>query len=388
MPQDRGFSLIELVITTAITLAVVAGIAAMVNPAYGAFDTGLEMADMQQRVRVAVDALTRDLTLAGAGAYSGGRVGPLIQSFAPLLPFRRGDSGDPPGTFRTDLITIVSVPATAAQTSLAADFVWPDLVIQAAAGTDCTAGTVLCGFVPGMTILVFDAVGNVAAFTVAAVDDGAAQLGVAAWSAGSEHTTFRSGATIVEARIHTYYRKSDPSSQTFQLMHADGWTGPDVPVADHVVGLAFEYDGESLPPSLSASGDTSYGPAPPAPGTTLTAYPPGENCAFQTDEASGQPIPRLASLTPEAELVPLTPAQFTDGPWCPDESSAGRWDADLLRIRRVRVTLRVQAALAALRGPAGTLFTNSGTSRDANRWAPDQEIRFQVSPRNMNLEKP
>jgi hypothetical protein len=81
----------------------------------------------------------------------------------------------------------------------------------------------------------------------------------------------------------------------------------------------------------------------------------------------------------------LTAAQVADGPWCPDETNANRWDADLLRIRKVGVTIRVEAALAALRGPAGVLFTNGGSSRAANRWAPDQEIRFQVSPRNMNL---
>jgi hypothetical protein len=78
---------------------------------------------------------------------------------------------------------------------------------------------------------------------------------------------------------------------------------------------------------------------------------------------------------------------LTDGPWCPDEANANRWDADLLRIRKVSVAVRIEAAPAALRGPASALFANGGTSRDVNRWVPDQEIRFQVSPRNMNLER-
>ena len=70
--------------------------------------------------------------------------------------------------------------------------------------------------------------------------------------------------------------------------------------------------------------------------------------------------------------VPLRPAQMIDGPWCPDETSANRWDADLLRIRRVRVTVRVEAALASLRGPAGVLFANGGSAAPSVRWAPDQ----------------
>jgi hypothetical protein len=62
-----------------------------------------------------------------------------------------------------------------------------------------------------------------------------------------------------------------------------------------------------------------------------------------------------------------------------------RYDADLLRLRQVRLTLRVQVANALLRGPAGPLFRVGGRSTGGERFVPDQEIRFDVSPRNMNL---
>jgi hypothetical protein len=48
------------------------------------------------------------------------------------------------------------------------------------------------------------------------------------------------------------------------------------------------------------------------------------------------------------------------------------------------VTMRVQVALASLRGQ-GELFVRGGTSTSAERYVPDQEIRFDVSPRNLNL---
>ena len=88
-----------------------------------------------------------------------------------------------------------------------------------------------------------------------------------------------------------------------------------------------------------------------------------------------------------AALVQLTESQLTDGlpAWCPDENRAARYDVDLLRIRKIGVTVRLQTAMAALRGPAGVLFRNGGTSRSATKWVPDQEVRFQVSPRNLNL---
>ena len=384
--RDRGFSLLEAVIATALTLTVVAGVFAMMHPAQGAFATEPEVADMQQRLRVAVDTLTRDLTTAGTGAYIGSHAGPLIHYFPPVLPFRQGESGDDAvGTFRTDTITIISVPATSAQTTLGADLMPAELTLQAAVEPGCPVGTNLCGFTAGTTVLVYDDTGNFDAFTIATVTDSAAQLTLTARPADSTTTIYKAGSKVVEARLHTYYLKTDIASQTFQLMHYDGSANAGVPVVDHVVGLAFDYYGEPRAPGLSLAGHTSYGPAPPALGVKTTAYPAGENCMFRVDEVSGSQVSRLPALNATIALTQLTAAQLTDGPWCPDETNANRWDADLLRIRSVGVTIRVEAALAALRGPAGLLFTNGGSSRAATRWAPDQEIRFHVSPRNMNL---
>ena len=119
--------------------------------------------------------------------------------------------------------------------------------------------------------------------------------------------------------LRTYYL----NAATKQLMHDDGSGGPDVPVVDHVVALTFTYYGNL----------------------------PGGSCTVATG----------ARANP---LVQLTAAELADGPWCPDANDASRWDADLLRIRRVLVTVRVEAAIT-------------------NR-VPDQEIRFEVSPRNLN----
>jgi hypothetical protein len=99
-------------------------------------------------------------------------------------------------------------------------------------------------------------------------------------------------------------------------------------------------------------------------------------------------VPRLAVLGAGQGQVELTQAQLTDGPWCPGADAAkypNRFDADLFRVRRVKVTMRVQAAVAALRGPAGVLFAHAGTSNGGAKIAPDQEITFSVTPRNMTL---
>jgi Tfp pilus assembly protein PilW len=387
-PRAGGFSLLEVVIATALTTVLVAGVFALVNPAQGAFATEPEVADMQQRLRVAVDTLRRDLATAGAGADIAGRTGSLIDFLAPLLPFREGAAGeDAIGTMTTDTVTAIGVPATAAQTTLAADMLPGALTLQVVAEPGCSPDTNLCGFSPGLTIAIYDDTGTFGVFTVAAVADAAAQITLTARSAHSSSTTYRSGSNVVEVRVHTFTLKSDPANRTFQLMHADGSAGADVPVVDHVVGLAFDYDAEPRPPSLVA-GTAGYGPSPPPPGVRTTAYPAGENCMFQIDPVSGEQVPRLPALAAGTALVPLTAARLGDGPWCPDETNGHRWDADLLRIRAIGVTIRVEAALAALRGPAGVLFTNGGSSNSPGRWAADQQIRFRISPRNMNPVRP
>jgi hypothetical protein len=74
---------------------------------------------------------------------------------------------------------------------------------------------------------------------------------------------------------------------------------------------------------------------------------------------------------------------FADGPWCPDAASSNRYDADLLRIRLVRVTLRMQAQAASVRGSSAGWFSNPGLARDALRLVPDIEVTFDVAPRSM-----
>jgi Tfp pilus assembly protein PilW len=386
-PGQHGFSLLEVIVAMGLTMAVTAGIFATMHPAHGAFMTEPEIADMQQRLRVAVDTLTRDLMVAGAGSYVGVRPGSLVHHFAPVLPFRPGASGDDAAAIKTDTITLISVPSTAAQTTLVADLTPADLTMRVAAERGCPPGENLCGFAAGITVLAYDASGSYDTFTLTDVSDAAAQLAIArsatpANPPSTSTTIYKAGSTVVEAQVHTYYLKTDILTQTFQLMHDDG--SANVPVVDHIVGLTFDYYGEPQAPVLTSAGAT-YGPAPPPLETRTTAYAAGENCTFQVDAASGLHASRLLALGTTTTLVPLTPLQFVDGPWCPDEMSANRWDADLLRIRAVAVTIRVEAASSALRGPAGVLFRNGGTSRAAGRWVPDQEIRFQVSPRNLNL---
>jgi hypothetical protein len=373
---EGGFSLVEALVATAIIVAVTAAVLSALNPARGVFKAQPDVADMQQRLRSGVDALTRELVSAGAGPYSGAGSGSLAGYFAPILPFRRGlDSAidDGLGVFKRDAITIVYVPSTGAQTTVRSDMPTPSsrIVIDMGPGCpkDARTGLVdpLCGFKANVTkAAIFDGTGAVDMLSITAADEVAQALDFQHPQQGALSKAYLGSALnhlsrIVEISSHVYYL----NAATHQLMHYDGfWTV--TPVLDDVALLDFEYYGDPSPPILVRPGKdqtVTYGPLPPQKDVTQAPFAPGENCTWQMI-GEGQ-VTRLASLGDAGGgLVKLTASQLTDGPWCPDDVNANRYDADLLRVRKLRVTLRVTSGHDSV---------------------PDRSVRFDVSPRNLNF---
>jgi hypothetical protein len=396
--DQRGFSSVEAVIAAALTLVVMAAAFSLVQPSQGHFAVQPEAIDMQQRLRVAAGTLHQDLLLAGAGTALGPNKGSLGYYFAPVVPHRRGTNrDDPAGTFATDAVTLMFVPSTVAQATLAVP--GPNTVsavIGLNSEPSCPVSDLRCGFRRGMTIVLYDASGPYDTFVVTDAQDNL--LEVQRTGGSLTYDNYAPNTTTVAQVVNVVYSlKNDSASDSYQLMVNDGGGGNDVPVVDHLVALQFKYYGEPNPPALTgkALSDpigpwTTYGPAPPPIDRQIPTggYPAGENCTFAVDPFSGTHVPRLATLGsggPGGALVPLAAAELTDGPWCPDQTNVNRWDADLLRVRKIGVTLRVQAANRAMRGPAGILFSHAGTSTGGHRWLPDRQVRFDVTPRNLML---
>lgn len=383
--RQAGFTIVEMIIATAIMMTVTAATFALMNPAHGMFAAQPEMMDMQQRLRIGVDTLHKDLLMAGAGTYSGAMTGSLGQYFSPIMPLRVGNTTpDPVGSFFTDRITIMYVPPTSAQTTIATAMPNNSAEIKVTAQPGCPSNDPLCGFKVGMQLLIMDASGAWDTFTITTIQDAALHL----QHRGEDlNKAYGQGSYIAQIAMSTYWLKTDTVAETYQLMRYDGHT-TDVPIAENVVGLSFEYYGDPHPPQLrpGMTPETTYGPEPPALGVDNATdnWGAGENCVFTL--SGGLQVPRLAWLsTTTYGLVKLTQTQLTDGPWCPDSVAQARYDADLLRIRKVRVTMRVQVASPSLRGPTGALFTRGGTSKGGERYVPDQEIKFDVTARNLNL---
>ena len=357
---QQGYSLIELLISTGIMLTVTGAIFALMNPAQGSAQTQPEVADMQQRMRIGQETLFKELVMAGAGPYQGASSGSLVNFFAPILPRRTGRVNPDPtqgaASYKTDAITLAYVPNSYSQTTISQNMPVNSAELKVTKIASCPKGDELCGFETGMTVIVFDASGSFDTFMITNVQDSAGHLQHQGQNLSHEYAT---GAQVMQIVSRTYYL----NRLTNQLMRYDGGN-EDVAIVDNVVDLRFSYSGDPEPPRV---------PKPPA-GVA--------NCLY---DAAGN-YAGLATLTAnDGSLAQLPAAILTDGPYC--GSDTNQFDADLLRVRKVRVMLRVQAATPALRGTDTALFLKPGSASGGERYVPDYRVAFEVTPRNLNLAR-
>jgi hypothetical protein len=340
-------------------LTVTGAIFGLLTPAQGTSEAQPEQADLQQRMRVGSDTLFKELLMSGAGPYFGGRTGSLLNFFAPILPRRVGRlNPQAPTVVADDVITLAYVPNSYSQTTIEDAMPPNSAEIKVTYPPNCPGFPTkkeLCGFEEDQVVIIFDSTGNWETFTITQVQDSAGHI----QHRGQPFThTYGAGSTITQIVSNTYYR----NAATNQLMRYDG-ADTEVALVDDVVGVQFDYFGDVNPPLT---------PKPPV-GTA--------NCLYDAAQNYTAAMPVLTA--DEGSLAILTKAMLSNGPWC--GSGSNQFDADLLRVRKVRVTLRMQAASPSLRGSDAALFANPGKSLGGNRLVPDYIVRFEVTPRNLNL---
>lgn len=298
---NSGFMLAELIVAAAVASVVAMVLLQLAVAGQRTARRVADDADMDQRLRVAADALYRDLEAAGAGPAVR-RAAFAAPPFAPIRPARAGARAPDPDLFaESDRVSILLVPHGARHATLRDDTATAAPLSIDTSSRSCAGES--CGLQAGDRILIFDGTGAYEVVTIAAVGPGMVwvpPLGGA----------YPAGATIVQV-VHRVYSLNRATSQ---LMVYDGGLS-EGPLVDHVADLRFTY--------------------------------------FAADPAdpSGRPL----------EELPL--AALRDGPVL--GRPPNRFDADLGRITRIRVTVRVFAA----EGPR----------------LPDRtrEVSFDISPRNM-----
>ena len=345
-----GFSLIEVLISTTITLGITALACALAVDAQAVWRADSARIDLHQRARVAADMLARVLLDSGAGPLTGSSRGPLLRVLPPIVPRRAGiRNADPPDVFRTDAISVLHAVADAEHATL---------LIPAAVSTAtldiAPAGCALpaCGFAAGTTILVHDSTGNFDLFTITAVQG--LTLGVRHHGTGNA-AMYAAGSPVLAIRQTTIYW-----DRTARILREYDGDSSDLPLIDDVVGMEVAYSGDPLPPKWPK----------PAAGQA--------NCLYDTDGLFRAAV--LPVLEAAVAPVDLSAESLTDGPWC--GSGSTQFDADLLRVRRIRVKLRFQAPDPAVRGRDPLLFRNPGTSTSRGSSAADVTVGVDVTPRN------
>jgi len=356
LKSQAGYSLVELLVSTAIMMVVTGAIFAMVNPSQGTAKAQPEVSDIQQRMRIGSDTLFKELMMAGAGPYFGARTGSLLNFFAPVMPRRLGyQAPDDTRTAASDRLTLSYIPNSYSQTTIEKAMPPNSSEMKVTYPPNCQVPKELCGFEEGMTVIIFDNTGHWDTFTLTQVQDAAGHL----QHHGQQlNYTYAAGSTITVAVSYTYFR----DASTNQLMRYDGYQTT-TPIVDNVVDLKFEYFGDPAPPTK------------PDPGVGGAA-----NCLYDAMHN----LVGLPTLTAdEGSLAILPLEQLKDGPWC--GGGDNEFDADLLRVRKVRVTLRMQASDVSVRGTNPLLFLNPGRARQSMAMVPDYVVRFDITPRNMNL---
>jgi prepilin-type N-terminal cleavage/methylation domain-containing protein len=352
MSRERGFSLVEVLVSLAIMVVVGGAFLQVAAGGQQLARSQSEGTDLHQRIRVAVDRLRSDIALAGTGPLRGD-FGPGLGAYlAPVLPARLGARrADPALTATIDRLTVVYVPEGVWPATLSAPMasaVAP-LVIDATEPGCPAAG--VCGFTVGSRALVVDTSGTAAGhefFTVTGTAGGLFHDG-----ANPPFTrAFGAGAFVVPVVQRTY--QFDQAER--RLVVYDGYQS-EMPLIDNVVDARFSY---------FIDGAASSVPRPPD---------GAANCVYA---AGAPPVPRLDDLG--SGVAAIAPAALADGPICGAGASA--FDGDLFRIRRVRVVLRLQAASDELRG-SGAFFARPGRSSNGYSDVPDFEVTFDVSPRSM-----
>jgi prepilin-type N-terminal cleavage/methylation domain-containing protein len=355
--SDRGFSLIELLVA-----ATVFATAAVLIFHFAARSQRLaashpESADVHQRLRVAVAMMQRDVLNAGAGPLHGPAGRTLANYLPPIVPARTGArSPDADGSAFTDRISIVYVPEESWSATLASATAAMDDAIVVKTGAGCP-GAGLCGFAPGMRAAIVDVKNPAAGYDFFSVTDVAAGLAHGAPNPPFTRLYAADTSVVIPVVHRVYYH----DASTHRLMLYDGYQS-DVPLVDNVIGLQFTYYADPSPSGVAAPPD----------GTG--------NCGYA---AGSPPVPLLQPL-PGLTLAPIATQQLMDGPFC--GAGPGRFDADLLRIRRVRVTIRVQAASGQVRG-SGRGFMNAGSASAIENAVKDFEMTFDVAPRNLSTSR-
>ena len=224
MSGDRGYTLVELLIATAVMVLTTSAVMTMVHEGLLRTPVLEDSADLHQRARIAADAIAADLRAAGNGTSSGplSAVVPAVEPRWVTAPAASASSG---------AVMIRYVPPLAPRSRLSQPLE-PASGLAVLEPTGCPDLTIACGFSVGMRALVFEPSGQMDVVVIEAIGPGVLVLSA---STASRSTTYPTGSEITQIVEASYV----VDSATRQLRRSEA--GGTFTIADNVEGLTFEY---------------------------------------------------------------------------------------------------------------------------------------------------
>lgn len=344
----RGMSVAELLVALVLVLIVAAGLSRLAADAHAAFRSQPAASDLVQRARVVLDALAQEIALAGGGFPLLDDPVRLIEIVPPVLPRGAGPgAADLDSSAFADRITTLTIPDDAPQSAVAA-MASPDREVELRPGRWCPPADPACGFGPGDVAILVDVTPAFDLLTVAAAGPGWI-LPEAALS-----RTYGAGASARLGAVRASTYRFDAARGQLRRAIAGSI---EQPVVDHVVAFNARYFADPFPP--------------------IVPWQPAGTCVV---DAAG--APRLPVLAPtHGTLAELSIGELADGPWC--GAAPNRFDADLYRVRLIRLSIRLQVEDPGLRGRDRRRFLRPGSAADDAMQVGDVEVTVDVSPRSM-----
>ena len=336
-------TLAEVAISAGITTAAVGTAVSVVVPLHRALDHQRASAEVHQRGRAMFERLQYDLR--NAGIWTGRPISAAPRAWPAVLPFDIAAVGPGRPRAQNSAITILRPLPRASRVEATSPLSQRVPTVTVRQPRECrpSAGR-WCELRADTTVMIVDPTGRSNFLRVTGVVTDTATVTALD---GGPLPSYPVGSAVIPIQIRTYHHDANRA----QLRYRDGWM-TSAPVTNHVAGISFRYFGDPL----GSRSSTSASAASPSPCRSTGLQDGGGS-------GSGQ--------------VEVTLAELGDGPWC---GARPTFDADLFRVRRVRVEMRLQSPLALRR--RGDLSSVSGPGSRTSSYA-DLTAHFEVTIRNV-----
>ena len=225
----RGFSLLELLLALTICAILSAGVAIAVPAARVVFGIVPAELELQQRGRMAVDAMTQAIRGAGGDVVASNQLGRLADLVPAIVPLDALDG-------RFTKLMVIGPGINAAQGVLDSHPAWAPGPLWLAA-SPCPGAAGVCGFMRGTTALITDGSGRFDVFTVSWIDATTRSL----VADRAFVPPYAPGAIIVEVDADTF-QLEEQRDRTNTLVRVTA-AGAVQPIADRVDSFAFDVYG-------------------------------------------------------------------------------------------------------------------------------------------------